>query len=107
MAERINKHGLQVDARLAEFIETKALVGSGVAPAAFWQGLAEGVAQFGPQNRALLARREDLQAQIDAWFIGRKSQPFDAAAHESFLREIGYVIEWGQLHFEQIVKGRK
>lgn len=26
---------------------------------------------------------------------------------KDFLREIGYVIEWGQLHFEQIVKGRK
>ena len=26
---------------------------------------------------------------------------------KDFLREISYVIEWGQLHFEQIVKGRK
>ncbi len=91
MAERITKHGLQVDARLVQFIETEALPGSGIAAEAFWQGLSEGIATFGPQNRALLAKRDDLQARIDDWFKARKGQLFDAEAHEAFLREIGYL----------------
>ena len=95
MAERITKHGLQVDARLVQFIETEALPGSGIAAEAFWQGLSEGIASFGPQNRALLAKRDALQAQIDGWFKARKGQPFDAQAHEDFLREIGYLLPEG------------
>ena len=95
MAERITKHGLQVDARLVQFIETEALPGSGIAAEAFWQGLSEGIATFGPQNRALLAKRDDLQARIDDWFKARKGQLFDAEAHEAFLREIGYLLPEG------------
>ena len=95
MAERITKHGLQVDARLVQFIETEALPGSGIAAEAFWQGLSEGIATFGPQNRALLAKRDALQSQIDGWFKARKGQPFDTQAHEAFLREIGYLLPEG------------
>ena len=95
MAERIVKHGLQVDARLVAFIETRALPGSGVTADTFWQGLAQAVALFGPQNRAALARRSALQQQIDDWFKARKGQPFDVAASDSFLREIGYIVPEG------------
>lgn len=34
---------------------------------AFWQGFATVVGTYAPQNKALLARRDDLQARIDAW----------------------------------------
>ena len=95
MAERIVKHGLQVDARLVAFIETRALPGSGVTADTFWQGLAQAVTLFGPQNRAALARRSALQQQIDDWFKARKGQPFDVAASDSFLREIGYIVPEG------------
>ena len=95
MAERIVKHGLQVDARLVAFIETRALPGSGVTAETFWQGLAQAVTLFGPQNRAALARRSALQQQIDDWFKARKGQPFDVAASDSFLREIGYIVPEG------------
>ena len=91
MAEQIDKHGLQVDARLVAFVETQALPGSGVTAQTFWQGLAAGVTRFGPQTRAALDRRATLQTQIDDWFKSHPGQAADPAAQEAFLREIGYI----------------
>ncbi|MBL4928630.1 malate synthase G [Fuscibacter oryzae] len=95
MTTRLDRSGLQVDARLAAFVEGQALPGTGVTAAGFWAGLAAALADLAPRNRALLARREELQANIDDWFRSRKGQPFDAAAHEAFLREIGYLLPEG------------
>ncbi len=95
MTNRIEKHGLQVAAELVSFVETRALAGTGLAADSFWAGLAAGVARFGPQNRALLAERENLQTQIDAWHIARRGQSFDAAAYRGFLTEIGYLLPEG------------
>ncbi|MDP4032441.1 MAG: malate synthase G [Pseudorhodobacter sp.] len=95
MSDRITKHGLAVDRRLVDFIEGQALPGTGVVAGDFWAGLAAAVADLGPKNRALLARREALQRQIDAWHVARRSQPQDAAAYQAFLREIGYLLPDG------------
>ncbi|WP_151720322.1 malate synthase G [Gemmobacter serpentinus] len=95
MAERIVKHGLQVDARLVDFVEGRALPGTGIAADAFWQGLSEGVAEFGPRNRAALEKRAALQAAIDAWHLARKGTEIVAEDYESFLREIGYIVPEG------------
>ncbi|WP_424970572.1 malate synthase G [Dinoroseobacter sp. S76] len=90
--ERVDRQGLRVAADLAQFIETQALPGTGVAAEAFWSGLSALVHEEGPTNRALLAKREDLQAKIDAWHVAHRGAPHDAAAYESFLREIGYLV---------------
>ncbi|MDP2739444.1 MAG: malate synthase G [Pseudorhodobacter sp.] len=95
MHERVMRHGLAVDRRLAAFIEDAALPGSGVAPGAFWAGLAAAVAGLGPINRALLARRDDLQRQIDGWHVARRGQTHDPVAYQAFLREIGYLLPEG------------
>ena len=58
---RINKNGLQVAAEYVDFIENEALPGSGVTADAFWAGLSALVHDFGPENRALLQKREDIQ----------------------------------------------
>lgn len=92
---RIDKHGLQADARLVDFVEAQALPASGVTADAFWSGLAAAIAEFGPANRALLAKRDQIQAQIDEWHRARKGQAFDAAAYQSFLRDIGYLLPEG------------
>ena len=90
MTERVERSGLKVAKELADFIEDRALVGTGVAPDAFWAGLSVLAHDFGPKNRALLEKRASLQAQIDAWHLENK----DAApeAYETFLREIGYLL---------------
>ncbi|MES2290488.1 MAG: malate synthase G [Pseudomonadota bacterium] len=88
----VERSGLQVSPVLADFIESAALPGTGVAPDRFWTGLAEILARFVPVNRALLAKREDLQAQIDAWHAARAGQAWDADAYQAFLTEIGYLV---------------
>ncbi len=95
MADRRKLHGLHVDATLAEFVENRALPGTGIAADRFWAGLSAIVHELGPENRALLARRDRLQAQIDAWHIGHRNQPHDHEAYKTFLQEIGYLLPEG------------
>ncbi len=82
----IDKSGLLVAEPLARFIEEHALPGTGLAPDAFWQGAAAIFTRFAPENRQLHARRDELQAEIDARY--QAGQPVD----EAFLREIGYLV---------------
>lgn len=91
MTERIKKQGLHVDSLLADFIDTRALPGTGIDPETFWAGFAGLIAEMTPRNRAALQERADLQAQIDAWHVARKGQPHDRTAYEAFLHEIGYL----------------
>ena len=95
MTTRSDKHGLQVDERLVAFIETRALPGTGISAEEFWAGLSGLVHDLGPKNRALLDKRETMQAQIDAWHVDRRGQPHDAAAYTAFLQEIGYLVPEG------------
>ncbi len=95
MTERLDRAGLQVDAVLARFLEDEALPGTGVEARAFWSGFAGLLADFAPKNRKLLARRDELQAKIDAWHVARRGQPHDHAAYKAFLAEIGYLLPEG------------
>jgi len=85
--------GLEVAGELAAFIEAEALPGTGLEPAAFWSGVAAIFARFAPENRRLLAVRDDLQARIDTWHLARRGAAHDGAATEAFLREIGYLVD--------------
>ena len=90
MTQRVDRDGLQVATQLAEFLEQRALPGTGVDPAAFWAGFSALLHDLAPQNAALLATRADLQAKIDAWHIARRGQPHDDAVYRAFLEDIGY-----------------
>lgn len=92
MTKTVDRAGLQVAAELADFIDAKTLPGTGLEPKAFWAGVADIYARFTPENRALLKKRDDLQAKIDKWHGERKGKPHDAAAYEAFLKEIGYLV---------------
>ena len=48
-----------------------------------------------PLNQALLARRDQLQRDIDDWHRARRGQPFDVAAHEAHLVRSGYLVPEG------------
>ena len=84
--------GLRVAERLAAFIESQALPGTGIGPDAFWRGVADLLARFAPENQALLATRDTIQAKIDAWHDARSGEPIDQPAYQAFLREIGYLV---------------
>lgn len=92
MTSMTDRAGLKVAQPLASFIEDRALPGTGIGAAAFWQGAAAIFAQFAPENAALLAKRDAIQTQIDAWHQERAGQPLDAAAYQGFLRDIGYLV---------------
>ncbi|WP_375391568.1 malate synthase G [uncultured Sphingomonas sp.] len=82
----IDKAGLLVAEPLARFIDEHALPGTGLDSDAFWQGAAAIFARFAPENRDLLARRDQLQLEIDARY--QAGQLVD----EAFLRDIGYLV---------------
>ena len=95
MTDRIETFGLQVARPLHDMIENEALPNTGVASQQFWKGLSDLVHGKGPKNRALLAKRDELQAKIDAWHRERRGQPRDAGAYKAFLVEIGYLVPEG------------
>ena len=92
MSGYVNRAGLQVSAELAAFIEGRGLPGTGIAAEAFWAGAADIFARFAPCNRALLAKRDAMQAAIDAWHMERAGQPADAGSYRAFLADLGYLV---------------
>ena len=92
MTERVQVGGLQVAKALYDFVNNEAIPGTGIAADQFWAGAAAVIKDLAPKNRALLAKRDELQAQIDAWHQARKGQAHDAAAYKAFLQEIGYLL---------------
>ncbi|TNE49557.1 MAG: malate synthase G, partial [Sphingomonadales bacterium] len=92
MSEYVNRAGIGIDPALANFLETEVLGTLGRDVDAFWQGFAALLAEYAPRNRALLAKRDELQAQIDAWHTERRGKPLDQGEYQTFLREIGYLV---------------
>ncbi|WP_226700388.1 malate synthase G [Qipengyuania gaetbuli] len=92
MTEYVTRAGIEIDPALATFIETDVLAPLGRDAGAFWQGFAALLGEFAPRNRALLAKRDDLQAKIDAWHADRAGQKVDQGEYQAFLREIGYLV---------------
>ncbi len=92
MSAHVDRTGLKVAEELARFVETRVLPGLAIEADAFWAGVADIFARFAPENRALLAKRDSLQAQIDAWCEADPRRAADPAAQEAFLREIGYLV---------------
>ena len=92
MTERVQVGGLQVAKALYDFVNNEAIPGTGIAADQFWAGAAAVISELAPKNRALLNKRDELQAQIDAWHQARKGQAHDAAAYKALLQEIGYLL---------------
>ncbi|MBV1797746.1 malate synthase G [Siccirubricoccus sp. G192] len=95
MADSVEVAGLKVSRSLRDFMEQEALPGTGVEPARFWSSLAGIIRDLAPRNAALLARRDELQAKIDAWHRANPAKPIDLGAYSAFLREIGYLVPEG------------
>ena len=96
MAKRIEIAGLKIDERLYRLVRDEIAPGTGVRADGFWKSLAEIVRDLGPKNRALLAKRDRLQEQIDQWHRARTGQPFNVKESAAFLKEIGYLIPEGK-----------
>ncbi|WAC74363.1 malate synthase G [Roseateles sp. SL47] len=92
MTLRVQHHRLQIDADLARFIDTEALAGTGLTPAAFWSGFDALVHDLAPKNAELLKERDRLQTEMDAWHRSHPGPIQDMAAYKDFLTRIGYLV---------------
>jgi malate synthase len=91
---RVEHSGLAIEQDLYDFLVGEALPGTGVDAQHFFKALSDLVHDSGPKNRALLATRDQFQAQLDDWYRANGA-PSDLAAYEAFLREIGYILPEG------------
>lgn len=94
MTQRIQQGGLQIADTLYNLVNDKIIPGTGLDAAEFWQSLELILDDLAPKNRALLEKRETLQAQIDEWHRAQKGQ-LDAKAYKQFLIDIGYLVAEG------------
>ncbi|KOR15702.1 malate synthase [Acinetobacter sp. C15] len=89
MTARIQKGKLAIAKELYDFIENEALTASGLDSETYWKNFEQVVVDLSPKNKALLAKRDDLQAQIDEW---HRNNTFELGAYKAFLKEIGYLL---------------
>jgi malate synthase len=92
MTERTRLHRLQVATVLQRFVEDQVLPGTGIEPAAFWAGFDAIVHDLAPKNAALLAERDRLQAEIDAWHKANPGPIRNLRQYRAFLEKIGYLV---------------
>jgi len=93
---RVQVGSLGIDAALHAFVSDELLPAIGQHAATFWAGLEAIIDDLTPVNRELLAKRDDLQAKIDAWHQQRAGEAFDHDEYVHFLRTIGYLVAAGE-----------
>jgi malate synthase len=96
MANSVTIGGLKVNEELHHLVRDEIAPGTGVDPEAFWISLSQIVKDLAAKNRQLLAKRKDLQRQIDDWCRANCGQPFDVEQYRAFLIEIGYLVLEGE-----------
>jgi malate synthase len=92
MTDRIQIHGLKVAASLKHFIDDEVLPGTGITPDAYWAGFDAIVRDLAPKNAALLAERDRLQAELDAWHKANPGPIRSMVKYKAFLKKIGYLV---------------
>ena len=92
MTARTACHDLQVDTILYRFIEDKVLPGTGIDSDRWWRGFAQIVHDLSPKNAQLLAERDRLQSELDAWHSTHPGPVRDIPAYRKFLEAIGYLL---------------
>ncbi len=91
MSHTLTHSGLSVDKQLAEFVKKQLLPGTHLDEHQFWKSFANIVQTLTPLNKSLLAKREQLQKQIDDYHLANKNA--DQAQYQAFLKDIGYLVD--------------
>jgi malate synthase len=92
MTDRIQVGGLNIATTLHRFVSAEALAGTDLDADRIWVGFASILKDLTPRLRALLARRDELQNQLDDWHRAHPGLP-EPQAYKAFLREIGYLAD--------------
>ena len=96
MTDRIRQGNLQIEPVLHQLLEQDIAPGTGISSELFWEGLDAIVHDLAPRNAALLQKREDLQAKIDAWHRDHPGANYDKQAYRAFLVDIAYLLAEGE-----------
>src|SRR5690554_1542826 len=96
MTGYVQKGGVQVAQALYDFINEQAIPGTGIDAERFWAGVDTLINDLAPKNKALLEKRDALQAKIDAYHQERKGKAHNAEEYKAFLHEIGYLLPEGE-----------
>ena len=96
MTETLQYGGLTVAKELDDFLREEVVQGIDVDADKFWSSLELILEDFGPRNRSLLEKREELQKQIDEWHISKKDEGHDHNSYVEFLKEINYLVDEGE-----------
>ncbi|MEJ2316348.1 MAG: malate synthase G [Gammaproteobacteria bacterium] len=95
MSNRVSIGNLEIATELHDLVASEIAPGTGVEPAHFWQAFEAIIADLAPKNRALLDRRDEIQARLDAWHREHRAD-FDFDTYKQFLVEIGYLLPEGE-----------
>ncbi|MCJ2377564.1 malate synthase G [Vibrio sp. ZSDZ34] len=96
MSNRIQQGSLNIDSTLYALVNDEIIPGTDIKSEDFWQSFEIILNDLAPKNKALLAKRDDLQLQIDVWHQERAGQALDPAEYKSFLQDIGYLVPEGE-----------
>ncbi len=96
MTDRIKKGGLEIAAELHDLVANEIAPGTGVEPDHFWTQMETILADLAPRNKALLAKRDDIQKTVDAWHLKRQGAKIDLNEYKDFLKEIDYLLPEGE-----------
>jgi malate synthase len=96
MTDRITHGTLEIASDLHDLVVNRILPGTGVAADKFWSELEKVASDLMPKNKALLAKRDQIQAKIDVWHQARQGKAIDMVEYKAFLTEIGYLLPEGE-----------
>ena len=93
MTSNIQKDKLQISQAIYDLVTNEILPGTGVEEDQFWEGMQSVFEEFAPRNKKLLAKRDNIQEQIDAWHLKNKGQEFNHEEYKQFLKDINYIVD--------------
>ena len=88
----VKSAGIRIAKPLYDFVNSEALPGTSISANAFWSGFAGLLVDLAPRCKALLARRDNIQQQVDAWHLANRGKRTDTGGYLRFLRDIGYLV---------------
>ncbi|AZV42766.1 malate synthase [Peribacillus asahii] len=91
MTQYVKVGSLQVANELYNFVNQEALPESGLTTEQFWAGFEKIITDLTPENKELLAIRDELQNKINTWHLEHKE--FNSDEYKAFLQSIGYLEE--------------
>ena len=99
MNQYVTQGGIKIARELHQFIEQEVLPGLELDADQYWANLETLLNEFGPRNKALLAKRDSMQLEIDNYHRASEGKAIVPGDYEQFLRRIHY-LEEDVDHFE-------